>query len=282
LLWILITRYWRPKTLWYLVEKLTRPDSVGTFLNFSIVAADQIVMRYQPIMSVSEEECTGVEALARWEHPSHGLLTPSQFLEGAAQGAGSRMIGHHVLREAVAEASRWRQQFRTRPFPVHVNVSAHQLDDDAFADTVRDCLDESSLPAESLVLEVTDHSGDLSPAARAQLCAVADRGVQIAVSIDDDADSADEMSGWRDLPVSIVKLDGAARHEAERASGDRPETVIEMARRLGLRTVAERVEDDRQRDRLRQAGADSTQGYLHTQPISAKDLTGWLREKQPS
>ncbi len=250
------------------------------------VDADEIVMRYQPILSTSGDQCIGVEALPRWQHPDQGLLNPPQFLNDDRAGReGVRIIGAHVLRQAVSEGSRWRQQFPGRHIPVHVNVSAHQLDDHAFAGTVRDCLHQTSLPAQSLVLEVTDNPTALSPTARAQLHDVAADGVLIAVSLDQpvETDRGDQhTSGWRDLPVNIIKLDGTAAPETQANSGNRSETLIEMAQRLGLRTVAQRVEDSRQRDRLRDAGADSTQGYLHAPPLTADALTDWLHDQSPS
>lgn len=262
-------------------EPLPAPGFAAEELK-AAVAADEIVVRYQPIMSASGDRCTGVEALARWQHPRHGLLNPAQFLPATDDSEGIRAVGTHVLRQAVAQGAQWHRQFPEHAVPVHVNVSAEQLDEGGFVTTVRDCLDESSLPAHSLVLEVIGSPTALSSSAREQLHSVAADGVQVAVSVDR-VDATDEnMSHWRDLPISIVKVDGRTRTDKDLGPSSRPESIVEMARRLGLRTVAEGVQDRDQQVRLREAGADSTQGYLHSEPVSAGAVGAWLSVGPPA
>jgi diguanylate cyclase (GGDEF)-like protein len=116
----------------------------------------QLVVHYQPVLSLPEARCTAVEALVRWEHPERGLLYPRDFIAVAERIGAIRDIGAHVLRRACGDAAGWRAAHPGFPLSIHVNVSALQLDNDGFIDSVVKCLSDFRLPPDELVLEITE------------------------------------------------------------------------------------------------------------------------------
>jgi diguanylate cyclase (GGDEF)-like protein len=239
-------------------------------------ANGQLVVHYQPVVRLEDGRCAAVEALVRWQHPERGLLQPDDFI-GVAERTGSiGAIGVAVLRQAVADAARWRQLHPRSPVAVHVNVSALQLDDDAFTTAVADVLREFAWPANKLVLEFTETLVIGSPQAIDRLRELSASGVQIA--IDDFGTGYASLTTLRSLPVQIVKIDrsfvaGSTTNVEDRAV---TEAIVTMVARLGLRTIAEGVERPEQRDLLLAMGVREAQGYLYLSPQPAAELLAWL------
>jgi predicted signal transduction protein with EAL and GGDEF domain len=125
----------------------------------------ELVVHYQPVLSLPGGRCMAVEALVRWQHPEHGLLYPDRFIDVAERTGAIHDIGAAVLQRACADVAVWRTSHPGVPLAVHVNVSALQLDDQGFFDAVTTCLEEFALPPEALVLEVTETVVIASPAA---------------------------------------------------------------------------------------------------------------------
>ena len=119
-------------------------------------ANGQLVVHYQPVVTLRDGRCTAVEALVRWRHPLRGLLQPDAFIEVAERIGAIGSIGVAVLRRAVADAATWRDALPGAPVPVHVNVSALQLDDDAFSPRSRSACASSTGRRTMLVLEFTE------------------------------------------------------------------------------------------------------------------------------
>ena len=238
----------------------------------------ELVVHYQPVLSIPDGRCTAVEALVRWDHPERGLLFPRDFIDAAERTGAIRDIGEFVLRQACADVSRWRRAGAASRLAVHVNVSALQLDDKAFTATVLRCLDEYSIPADQLVLEITETVVLSSPAAIDQLNELAARGVVLA--IDDFGTGYSALTTLRSLPVQIVKIDRSFVAGSTVNPHDRAviEAVVQMASRMGLRTIAEGVERPEQQTFLESIGADAVQGYLYLRPTTAAELSMWLAE----
>jgi diguanylate cyclase (GGDEF)-like protein len=236
----------------------------------------ELVVHYQPVLTFPDLRCTAVEALVRWRHPERGLLYPDAFIEVAERIGAIREIGAFVLRQACADTAAWRDEFPSAPLAIHVNVSALQLDDEGFFDSVIRCLRDFALPAEQLVLEITESLVISSPAAIDRLNALAGHGVTIA--IDDFGTGYSALTTLRTLPVQIVKVDksfvsGSTLNPQDRAV---TEAVVTMASQMGLQTIAEGVERLDQEQFLRSIGADAVQGYLYLRPSTAEDFTVWL------
>ncbi len=240
-------------------------------------AAGQLVVHYQPIMSVVDGSCVAVEALVRWQHPTRGLLGPLEFISIAERTGAIIDIGAFVMRRACADAVEWNGNMGR--LVVHVNVSAVQLTDPGFLDLVRGCLADFAMAPLQLVLEITESMVLDSPAIRTAL----DRLVEVgaAIALDDFGTGYSALSTLRALPLDIVKLDksfiagGASHADDEAVVG----AIVQMAGRLGLRIVAEGVERVDQQRFLEEVGADAAQGYLHLRPSPAPEFTEWLRQR---
>lgn len=238
--------------------------------------AGQLVVHYQPVLSLPELRCTAVEALVRWQHPDRGLLEPDAFIEIAERTGAIVDIGAFVLGRACADAVAWHRLHPAASLAMHVNVSARQLDDCMFIDTVFHSLAESALPASHLVLELTETVVLKSPKAIQRLKAVAARGIKIG--IDDFGTGYSSLTTLRSLPVDVIKLDhtfiaGALGNPVDRAV---IKAVVEMSSQLGLQAIAEGVERPEQQAFLDEIGADCVQGFLYLRPVPAAQLTTWL------
>ena len=258
---------------------LLRSDASQVAFERQLAAATtngELVVHYQPVLSLPEMRCTAVEALVRWQHPERGLLYPADFIQVAERIGAIRAIGAHVLRCACADTATWRDAHPSSPLAVHVNVSALQLDDDGFIDSVTQCLTDAALPPDQLVLEITETVVISSLAAIDRLNALAAHGVTLA--IDDFGTGYSALTTLRTLPVRIVKIDrsfvaGSTVNPEDRAV---TEAVVKMAAQMGLQTIAEGVERVDQQRFLEEIGADGVQGFLYLRPTTAKEFGAWL------
>ena len=237
---------------------------------------NELVVHYQPVLSIPEGRCTAVEALVRWQHPERGLLHPDSFIPTAERIGAIGPIGTYVLRKACADLSTWSDAHPGSPMAVNVNISALQLDDESFTDIVTSCLREFALAPQQLVLEVTESLVISSPVAIERLNTLAALGVTIA--IDDFGTGYSALTTLRSLPASIVKIDksfvtGSTNNVQDRAV---IEAVVLMATQMGMHTIAEGVENAEERIFLEKIGADAVQGYLYLRPTPAAKFGAWL------
>jgi diguanylate cyclase (GGDEF)-like protein len=263
---------------------LLQGDSSQVVFERQLAAAagnGELVVHYQPVLSLSDGRCTAVEALVRWRHPERGLLYPDDFIETAERIGAISDIGAYVLRRGCADAAAWRKAHSNPELAVHVNVSALQLDDEGFIDSVTRCLREFRLAPEQLVLEVTETMVISSPVAIDRLNILAGHGVTIA--IDDFGTGYSALTTLRSLPAQIVKIDksfvaGCTVNPQDRAV---IEAVVKMATQMGMRTIAEGVENLEQQRYLEGTGADAVQGFLYLRPTSAEGFGAWLDAHPP-
>jgi len=239
------------------------------------IAAGQFVLHHQPQLDIGTGRPVGVEALVRWEHPTRGLLGPAEFLPLAEVHGLMGALTDTVLTQAVAQAAAWRRQgHRLR---VSVNLSASNLLDTGLPQRVAELLATHGVPPSAIALEVTE-SVLLSDPDRSLAVVAALAALGTTVSIDDFGTGYASLTYLRELPVGELKLDRSftadlltdARAAAIVAS------TIGLAHQLGLRVVAEGVEDDATLADLRLLGCDESQGYLHARPLPAGELTEWL------
>jgi diguanylate cyclase (GGDEF)-like protein len=237
--------------------------------------AGEFVLHHQPQVEIASGRAVGVEALVRWAHPTRGLLGPADFLPLAEVHGLMGALTDTVLCQAVAQAAAWRRA--GHDLRVSVNLSASNLLDTALPQRVAGLLAAHDVPPAAIVLEVTE-SVLLSDPERS-LGVVADlAALGTTVSIDDFGTGYASLTYLRQLPVAELKLDRSftadlltdARAAAIVAS------TIGLAHQLGLRVVAEGVEDDATLCDLRQLGCDESQGYLHSPPLPAAELAVWL------
>ncbi|MGY1745511.1 putative bifunctional diguanylate cyclase/phosphodiesterase [Blastococcus sp. SYSU D00695] len=239
----------------------------------------QLVLVHQPQVDVATGETVGVEALVRWDHPRRGLLGPADFLPAAEAHGLMGPLTDRVLAAAVTQLARWRHD--GLDLRVSVNLSASNLLDTALPQRVTELLLVHGVPAASLVLEVTE-SVLLSDPHRSHAVLAALRALGVGLSIDDFGTGYCSLAYLRELPVSELKLDRS--FTADLVADARTEAIVvstvELAHRLGLRVVAEGVEDERTLARLAALGCDESQGYLHARPLPAAALETWLAARR--
>jgi diguanylate cyclase (GGDEF)-like protein len=231
----------------------------------------ELVLHYQPQVVVGTGRTVGVEALVRWQHPTRGLLAPAEFLPAAELHGLMGQLTETVLVQAVTQAAEWHRA--GRDLRVSVNLSVSNLLDRSLPGRVADLILLHGLPASSLVLEVTETVLMSDPeSSLAVLDAIAATG--IAVSIDDFGTGYASLSYLRQLPVTELKLDRS--FTSDLLTDQRTDAIvsgtIDMAHRLGLRVVAEGVEQLATLRRLEELGCDESQGFLHSRPVPADDL----------
>jgi len=245
------------------------------------IGTDQIVLHYQPKIELGTGRIKGVEALVRWEHPERGLLYPDAFLEMVEDAGLMRAMTQDVLEQALEQAAAWRAAGQA--LTVAVNLSASSLVDATLPDQISQMLQARRLPASALQLEITEEflMADRDRA-RSVLAKLRESGVQIAV--DDFGTGYSSLAYLRDLPIDELKLDRSfvtpmvddARAAALVAS------TIGLAHSLGLRMVAEGVEDQHAYDTLIGYGCDQAQGYYISRPVPSPVFDAWQREHEAS
>jgi diguanylate cyclase (GGDEF)-like protein len=228
----------------------------------------QFVLHYQPKIDIASGATFGAEALVRWEHPTRGLLYPDAFLPVVEQSGLMHAVTWIVLQAAVRQLVIWKED--GLDISVAVNLSASDLLDDSLADRIESLLDEYSLPAGALELEITESVIMLDPErARTVLNALRQLGLRIA--IDDYGTGYCALAYLQDLPVDELKLDRsfAARVTTDDRSAAIVRSTIELAHALGLQVVAEGVEDRQTLDAVKSFGCDYAQGHYFSRPVPA-------------
>lgn len=235
----------------------------------------EVVLHYQPQVDLTSGRVVGVEALVRWQHPTRGLLPPLVFLPLVEELGLMQLLTGHVLRRAATEAAGWSHD--GVPLRISVNVSASCLAHPDLLPLVDEVLAHSGLTPGRLVLEVTETTLMADPDLALEVThALTRRGVQL--SIDDYGTGYSSLAYLTDLPATELKLDRAftVRVLSEPRTAEIVEATVALAHRLGLRVVAEGVEDEATRDVLRRLDVDESQGYLHARPLPPADLVRWL------
>jgi diguanylate cyclase (GGDEF)-like protein len=233
---------------------------------------DELFLVYQPKCSTQTGAIEGVEALVRWQHPQRGLLLPDEFLPLAERTGLIHPLTRHVLGAALADCRRWLEL--GVEMPVAVNLSARTLLDRAFPTEVAQMLAYWRVPAHLLELEVTETALMVDPErAGVLLEELAERGVVLA--IDDFGTGYSSFASLRTLPVDDVKIDRSFVTPMLSSPTDAfiVRSVIALAHDVGLRVVAEGVEDASTRDALAELGCDVVQGHFLGLPVRASELT---------
>jgi diguanylate cyclase (GGDEF)-like protein len=239
----------------------------------SAIEGGGLLLHYQPLVDLHTGELSAVEALLRWPHPRLGLVPPLDFLPLAEEAGLMRPLTAWVLDTALQQLGTWRSDGRS--LAMSVNVSSTNLLEDGFVDVVRAALRRHDLPANALILEITETTiiGDFEACKRviAEL-----RELGVAVSIDDFGAGFTSLAFLGSLAVSELKLDRS--FITDLAATDRGQdhklvrATIDLGHALGLRVVAEGIEDSATMGLLSRAGCDLAQGYFISRPMPAQDL----------
>ncbi len=232
---------------------------------------------YQPIFDLETGAVLGVEALLRWNHPIRGIVQPDEFIPLLEETKMIIEVGSWVIKEATRQAREW--ELGLRDMYVSVNVSARQLDGDHLVRELRAALDETGLPPASLIIELTETAIMYDALATArQLRAIKEIGVGIA--IDDFGTGYSSLAYLRQFPVDILKIDRsfvtAISDSVE--SNALIRTLVQLGKQLGLKTLAEGIEQHEQFSQLQEQECDSGQGFMFARPLAADAVEDFLAE----
>lgn len=241
----------------------------------------QLFVVYQPKIELASGRVTGAEALLRWNHPQWGLIPPGEFIPLAETSGDILGIGHWVIEQTIHQLEQWLGSAALpRDFRLAVNVASLQLMQPDFAPRLLERLQHSALPCGALEIEITE-SGLMRDieTARRQLRLLADAGLSIAV--DDFGTGYSSLAYLKTLPVSVLKIDRAFVHDMDNNVQDLrlAETVVQMAKSLGLGTVAEGVERARHVTLLQDMGCQMGQGFWYSAPLQAEDFIAFCRRQ---
>jgi EAL domain-containing protein (putative c-di-GMP-specific phosphodiesterase class I) len=230
----------------------------------------QFALAYQPMVSAKTGEITGVEALLRWHHPSRGTLLPKHFIDDAERDGRMFEIGEWVLAQACAQAKRW--QCVSPGLRMSVNVSACQFTGPALTRQIALALEEADLQPSLLNIEVTETTA-IEDIARTSTILRDLKQLGVETTLDDFGTGYSSLSYLKNLPVDALKIDREFISDILTNGADLAitEAIVNLARRLGVRVVAEGVEYAGQRQLLERLGVDEMQGYFFGKPVSAAE-----------
>jgi diguanylate cyclase (GGDEF)-like protein len=243
------------------------------------VASNALAVHYQVKVDLTTARVEGVEALARWQHPTHGPVGPDEFIPLAEQSSLITPLTMLVLRTALRDVAAWRT---TRPgFTVAVNISPRSLLDPTFVDEVSRALAAASVAPDALTLEITENSLMSDPdRAVGALRRLGDLGIRL--SVDDLGTGYSSLAYLRRLPIHEVKIDRSFLSEFPHASAQAVVgAIVDLGHRLGHAVVAEGVEDADVYAALAALGCDSAQGFWLGRPVGSEELSRLLNGWNP-
>jgi diguanylate cyclase (GGDEF)-like protein/PAS domain S-box-containing protein len=242
---------------------------------------NEMLLHYQPQLDADGEHLVGVEALLRWRHPEFGMVSPAEFIPLAEISGQIVAIGEWVLRTAVAQLKSW-MDAGVPPMVIAVNLSAVQFRHAGLPDVVMRALDDAGLPARYLELELTESVTANPAAAIAMMDAL--HGLGVRLSLDDFGTGYSSLSYLKRFPLHTLKIDQSFVRDIDTDPDDRAivQAIIQMARALNLKTIAEGVETDAQHQFLRREGCDMMQGYRFCRPMDVAALEMWIATREPA
>ena len=242
------------------------------------LARNQLFLVYQPQISYRDHRVVGVEALLRWQHPEHGLVSPDQFIPLAEQNGSIISIGEWVLDQACKQLREW-HDLGYGDLRMAVNLSTVQLHHNELPRVVNNLMQRYRLPVRSLELEVTETGlmEDISTAAQ-HLLSLRRSGALIA--IDDFGTGYSSLSYLKSLPLDKIKIDKSFVQDVMDDDDDATivRAIIQLGKSLGMQVIAEGVETREQEAYIVSEGCHEGQGYLYSKPLPVRELTAFLKQ----
>jgi diguanylate cyclase (GGDEF)-like protein/PAS domain S-box-containing protein len=239
--------------------------------------ADELQVVYQPIVGIVEGEVMRVEALARWRHPSRGLVAPGEFIPLAERSGLMKSLFSRVLAMTLAQCAAWRQA--DLPLQAAVNLSIRNLLDPELPRVVGQALERAGIPPGWLAFEITETMLMAEPnRVLRTLAELRDLGVQLA--IDDFGVGYSSLAYLQRLPAYAVKIDRSfvSRMTRDHGSAEIVKLITNLGHELGMKVVAEGIEDQATYDACAAVGCDSAQGYFVGRPMVATAIPAWLAQ----
>jgi EAL domain-containing protein (putative c-di-GMP-specific phosphodiesterase class I) len=245
------------------------------------IKANQFVLYYQP--QVERGRLIGAEALIRWQHPRHGLLTPGEFIPLAEETGLILTLGDWVLEAACEQVAAWGDRKETAAITLAVNISARQFRQADFVERVLAALKRTGANPQSLKLELTesmllDNVDDVI----AKMTALKSHGLRF--SLDDFGTGYSSLAYLRRLPLDELKIDLIFVRDLleDAASGAIAQAILSLGKAMGLRVIAEGVESEEQQEFLIRMGCHSFQGFLFSRPLPLEEFQLWLPDSAES
>ncbi|MSQ51306.1 MAG: EAL domain-containing protein [Betaproteobacteria bacterium] len=246
------------------LESMFAPASTG----------EELVLYYQPKLSLVNQALRGAEALVRWRHPEFGLLPPTDFIPAAERCDDIRPLTYAILGKALDQAASWSAM--GHPLSIAVNVSACLLQDEEFPDQVLRALDRAGVEATMLTLELTESGIIDSPEQAAEVLGVlSSAGVRVA--IDDFGTGYTSFRYLRHFPVHEIKIDRMFTEDLRRGNRDDSivRSMIELGRGLGIDVIAEGIESERTCEHLAALGCELGQGFYFSPALAPIEFERW-------
>ena len=241
------------------------------------IAAGQIVMYYQPVVEIATRRVKGMEALARWAHPNRGTLLPEAFLEQVINDGLMQALTDLAIDTAVRQLAKW--QRTGEELTLSVNVTASTLLDLTLPDRIAELCRKHDAPPEKLILEVTETEA-MRDVTRTMDVLLRMRIRNIGVAIDDFGTGHSSLRELQRMPFSEMKIDKSFVLDmvGNKDCAVIVNSIIDLGHNLGLKVVAEGVEDIRSWRLLAEKGCDFAQGYFMAKAMPASELEAWLKE----
>lgn len=243
---------------------------------------DQFRVHFQPKTDVITEKIVGAEALIRWQHPERGMVPPGLFIEAAESLGLINSIGDWVLNAVCKQMKHW-EQTRAGGLRIAVNISADQIQREGFVDGVKQLLQTHQITGSMLELEITE--GVFIEDMQGTVAKLNElRGMGITISIDDYGTGYASLDYLKQFPVDTLKIDRSFIISVCSSKADQAivESTILLAKRLGLKTIAEGVEEAEQVALLKQYQCDQIQGYYYSPPVPSADFELLLQARGQS
>ncbi len=241
--------------------------------------AGEFTLRYQPIVDLSRDEMTCMEALVRWEHPTRGIVAPLEFIPLVETTGMIVALGRHILGEACRWAAHMQRECpRDPPLSIAVNVSAFQIQRAEFIDEVREVLEETGIPPASLILELTEsvmmRDMDLSTMHMNSL-----RALGVRLAIDDFGTGYSSLNYLRRFPVDILKIDRSFLADPSKEVSELTAAVVNLAQIFKLQAVAEGIENEGQLERIKDTSCEFGQGFHFAEPLTGEEILAMATEQ---
>jgi diguanylate cyclase (GGDEF)-like protein len=236
-------------------------------------------LHFQPEVDLRTGKVLAAEALVRWEHPTRGLLAASEFITVAEETGLVTELGRWVFAEACRQLAIWQNEYKDLPFIVRVNMSPADFKMGDLVEFVERCLRENNVPGNRLCIEITEYAVLDEPERIAKILK-SFQSLGLEIALDDFGTGFASMTGLKNLPVNLLKLDMSFVRGINTDNYDRAivESIIRLGAALNLGVIAEGIESDSIIQKLLELGCYRGQGYLISRPVPAAELSEMLRE----
>ncbi|NOY66272.1 MAG: EAL domain-containing protein [Gammaproteobacteria bacterium] len=241
--------------------------------------SEELVVHYQPKLDMKTGQTRGVEALIRWNHPERGYIAPDQIIYIAEHTGLIKPLTRWVLQTAISQCSQWHSMGLS--LSVAVNLSTQNLQDPSLASIIQSTLSTYNFPPEYLVLEITESAVMLEPEQANKVLTLLD-SMGVWISIDDYGTGFSSLAYLKHLPVDELKIDKSFVMNMQKDDNDAVivRSTVDLAKNLGLKVVAEGIEDQGTWDTLSILGCDYAQGFYMSKALSASEFEKWIKHNQ--